>query len=152
MSNLVFRNCPYCDSDNSAFPPTNYGDRNWPIKRCNTCDFVYIEIVPAYDRLIEELAWEKTSIAETNRRVLQEPIKQSLSKRLKTIRRCWLRRDKLPKLIRRYVRPSNVLDVGCGGGACQTGPNICSLWYRDIASSCSTRASTSQAAWWLCSA
>lgn len=116
MSNVVFRNCPYCGSDNTACPSTDYGDRNWPIKACNTCSFVYIEIAPVYERLIEEFAWEKTSVAETNRRVSQEPIKQAISKCLKAFRRRWVRRDKLSWLIRRYVTPGNVLDVGCAGG------------------------------------
>lgn len=75
-----------------------------------------MEIAPVYDRLIEEFAWEKTSAAETNRKVSQEPIRQYISKCLKAFRHRWLRRNKLPWLIRRCVAPGNVLDVGCGGG------------------------------------
>jgi len=75
-----------------------------------------MEIAPVYERLSEEFSWEKTSVAETNRRISQEPIKQFISKQLKAFRRRWIRRNKLPWLIRHYVVPGNVLDVGCAGG------------------------------------
>ena len=116
MNNVVIRNCPYCGSDNTAFPAIEYGTETWPIKACGTCGFVYTETAPSYDRLTDEFAWEKTSAAETSRRVSQEPIKQFISKGLKTFRSRWLKRDKLPWLIRRYVAAGNVLDVGCAGG------------------------------------
>jgi SAM-dependent methyltransferase len=116
MSNTVQRDCPYCGKDNTAYAPTTFGDNDWPIKACSACGFVYIEVAPVYERLVEEFAWEKTSAAETARRVSQEPIRNSISKRLKAFRHRWLKRDKLPWLIRRYVGPGNVLDIGCGAG------------------------------------
>lgn len=116
MSNVVFRNCPSCGNDNSAISSTDYGDESWPIKTCGMCSFVYMETAPTYDRLIDEFAWEKTSVAETERKVSKEPIRQFLSKNLKAFRCRWIKRDKLPWLIRRYVKPGNVVDVGCAEG------------------------------------
>lgn len=116
MRNVIHRNCPYCGQDNMDSISTDFGNQDWPIKACHACGFVYMEIAPVYERLSEEFAWEKTSVAETNRRISQEPIKQFLSKHMKTFRRHWLRRDKLPWLIRRYIAAGNVLDVGCAGG------------------------------------
>lgn len=116
MRNVIHRTCPYCGQDNIDSAPTDFGSQDWPIKACHACGFVYMEITPVYECLSEEFAWEKTSVAETHRRVSQEPIKQLISKYMKTFRRRWLRRDKLPWLIRRYIAAGNVLDVGCAGG------------------------------------
>jgi len=77
---------------------------------------VYLEVAPVYARLVDEFAWEKTSVSETNRRVAAEPIRQSISKQFKAFRRQWLKRDKLPYLIRRFIQAGNVLDIGCAGG------------------------------------
>ena len=102
MSRVVFRKCPSCGNDNSALPSTEYGDENWPIKACNGCGFVYMEIAPVYDRLVDEFAWEKTSAAETERRESKEPIKQFISFNIKSFRRRWIKRNKLTRLVRRY--------------------------------------------------
>lgn len=116
MSNVVQRACPACGQDNSALPPSAYGNADWPIKACGTCGFVYLEIAPVYERLMEEFAWEKTSASETKRRVSKEPVRQAISKQLKNIRHRWLKRDKLPDLIRQFLAPGNVLDIGCAEG------------------------------------
>lgn len=116
MHNIIHRTCPYCGQDNRQLIPTDFGNQDWPIKACHACGFVYMEVAPVYERLSEEFAWEKTSVAEAHRRISQEPIKQFLSKQMKSFRRRWLRRDKLPWLIRRYIAAGNVLDVGCAGG------------------------------------
>ncbi|MEH6460731.1 class I SAM-dependent methyltransferase [Chitinimonas sp. JJ19] len=114
--NTSVRFCPDCGQDNTRLAPSEFGSNDWPIKQCSACHFVYLETVPVYERLSEEFAWEKTSVAETERRVSEEPIKQSVSKALKTIRRRWLKRDKLGTLIRRYFQAGKVLDVGCAEG------------------------------------
>lgn len=116
MRNVIHRVCPYCGQDNTNSAPTDFGSTDWPIKACKACGFVYMETAPVYARLSEEFAWEKTSAAETSRRISQEPVRQYLSKLIKTFRRRWLRRDKLPWLVRRYVAAGRVLDVGCAEG------------------------------------
>lgn len=77
---------------------------------------VYLAIVPTYERLSDELAWQDTSAAERTRREREEPIKQRLSRIVKWFRRSVMKRDKLGKLIHRYVQCGNVLDVGCADG------------------------------------
>ena len=116
MNDVVRRTCPSCGRDNAPSSPTIYGDTNWPIKECSKCEFVYLEVAPVYARLVEEFAWEKTSVAETDRRVAAEPVRQSISKQFKAFRRQWLKRDKLPYLIHGFIQPGNVLDIGCAGG------------------------------------
>lgn len=121
MHNIIRRTCPYCGQDNRHLVPTDFGNQDWPIKACRACGFVYMEVAPVYKRLSDEFAWEKTSVAEAHRRISQEPVKQFLSKQVKLFRRHWLRRDKLPWLIRRYIAAGNVLDVGCAGGGLLSG-------------------------------
>jgi SAM-dependent methyltransferase len=116
MNNVICRNCPSCGEDNTASAPTIFGDETWPIKACGVCGFVYLEVAPVYERLIDEFAWEKTSASETKRRLTEEPIRQSVSKQLKSFRHRLLKRDKLPYLIRHFVAAGNVLDIGCASG------------------------------------
>ena len=103
MNNVVQRMCPFCESDNTAHAATIFGNATWPIKKCHTCKFVYLEVAPIYERLVEEFAWEKTSIAEKKRRVEKEPIRQFISSKLKILRQRYLRRNKLDHLIRRFI-------------------------------------------------
>ncbi len=121
MSNLVHRPCPSCGEDNAAAPVTPFGNVQWPIKACRGCGFVYLETAPVYERLVDEFAWEKTSASQTQRRVAKAPIQQFLSQQLKIVRHRWLKRDKLPYLVRRFVMAGNVLDIGCGGGGALEG-------------------------------
>ena len=116
MNDIVQRVCPSCGTDNVAGVATIFGDANWPIKKCAACEFVYLEVAPVYERLVEEFAWEKTSASETMRRVKKEPILQAVSKLLKAFRNRWLKRDKLQILIRQFIPSGNVVDIGCAGG------------------------------------
>jgi len=116
MHKLVFRNCPYCVHNNANNPCTDFGDATWFIKSCRSCSFVYIETAPIYESLSEDFAWEKTSVAEKVRRISKEPIKQFVSEKLKSFRRNILKRNKLPKLIKKYFTQGNVLDIGCAAG------------------------------------
>lgn len=108
--------CPNCGKNNQSAIPTRFGDAKWPIKQCVRCDFVFLEIAPVYEMLSHTFAWEKTSQTEKERRALKEPIKQFISKNIKTFRNKYLRRSKLTTLIALYFQPGNILDIGCAAG------------------------------------
>lgn len=113
---VIHRNCPACNQPGDQLAPLPYGNDQWPIKACAFCGFVYLSKAPVYERLSEEFAWEHTSEAERKVREQREPIKQSISRVLKSFRRDVLKRDKLGDLMRRYAPQGNVLDIGCAGG------------------------------------
>lgn len=116
MNKVIHRNCPNCGQDNTPCAPTEFGNNDWQIKDCSMCGFVYLETAAVYECLIEEFAWEKTSVSERLRKYSKEPVKQAVSKILKTFRRRWLKRDKLGDLTHSYIQPGNILDVGCAAG------------------------------------
>ncbi len=116
MNYILFRNCPYCGNNNANTKPTEFGNGSWTIKACSSCNFVYIETTPVYESLSEDFAWEKTSVAEKARKVSKEPIRQFISEQLKSFRRSFLKRNKLPELIQKYFAKGNILDIGCAEG------------------------------------
>ncbi|MGH7947562.1 MAG: class I SAM-dependent methyltransferase [Opitutaceae bacterium] len=111
-----FRTCPACDADNRSQRAGPYGRDPWIIKTCVACDFTYLENAPADEAFAEDFAWEKTSAAEDRRRHRARPLAKRLSDVLKKLRRDLLRRDKLLRLIRRYLAPGPCVDLGCGSG------------------------------------
>ncbi|MBI3880914.1 MAG: class I SAM-dependent methyltransferase [Verrucomicrobia bacterium] len=94
-----------------------YSNDPWRIKTCPRCGFVYLENPPEYEALKDEVSWEKTSAAERTRRNEAEPTLQRAASAVKTVRKKWLKRDKLPVLLKAHVKPGPVVDIGCGGGA-----------------------------------
>jgi SAM-dependent methyltransferase len=117
MSKIIQRVCPSCQTDNHNKNETNYSKDEWKVKKCSQCNFVYLENTPIYEALSKEFAWEKTSDIEKQERKRKEPLKQILSDYLKLIRKKYLKRNKLAKLINQYFHTGNVLDIGCGTGA-----------------------------------
>jgi SAM-dependent methyltransferase len=77
---------------------------------------VYLENPPPTEAFEGDLAWEKTFRAERERRQATEPTLHAVSSAARGLK-SRVGRDKLSKLIRRYVPPGPILDVGCGGGA-----------------------------------
>ena len=60
--------------------------------------------------------WEKTIVAERNRRKAAEPVFQGIAKMARWVRRRF-KQDKLTPLWRSYFTPgSTIMDVGCGKG------------------------------------
>lgn len=116
MPAIILRSCPLCDLDNSRSPAHAHSPAEWPLKRCAQCCFVYLERAAAYEEMAENFAWEKTSSAETARRTSAEPIKQKVSDSLKRLRRDVFKRRKLGNLLRAYIAPGAVADIGCGSG------------------------------------
>ncbi len=116
MSTIIHRACVVCGKDNRHKSDSKYSKNEWKIKKCSACRFVYLENAPVYELLIKDFAWEKTSGTEKAERKKREPFKQAISDYLKIIRKRYLKRDKLPKLINLHFNAGNVLDIGCGAG------------------------------------
>jgi SAM-dependent methyltransferase len=113
----VERDCEVCGSQRSSLL-TAYTRTVWPVVRCDDCGFVYLGAVPSYDALAVDLAWEKTSAAETKRRSRGRFAWIDASTRWRTV---------IGKRLDEYRRrrtlglSGNVLDIGCGGG-CRVPP------------------------------
>jgi len=106
------RSCPLTGSSNYDVIE-EYCEGDWQVVSCKDSGFVYLLNPPGYEALIEEYAWEKTSVQETERRIETRGIGAKLSKssrwRLSLMR---LSRTK----INHYFENGNVLDIGCGAG------------------------------------
>jgi SAM-dependent methyltransferase len=116
---VVARACPLCGADD-AMPRAGYGDGIWRLVECRGCGFAYLDRAPDYAALFTAMAWEKTTVAEVERRVALRPASHRLSK-LTRARMRLLPRKKMPDLVARHAAPGNVVDLGCGTGTQLTG-------------------------------
>lgn len=108
---IVERVCPQCES--AAFEASDaYSKDEWSVGSCGNCGFVYLRNVPIYDRMIDEFAWEKTIVQETDRRFSERPVSAGVSHVFRRIRRPF--RASEYKLFAGLFKPGPVLDVGCG--------------------------------------
>jgi SAM-dependent methyltransferase len=107
---LITRDCPLCGSDRDR-PEPRYSVAPWRLVRCARCAFVYLKDAPSYERLADELAWEKTPMDERVRRRRNHPvvvwIERTTGWRLSSIL------DKRTRLYRRLFKSGRVLDIGC---------------------------------------
>jgi len=106
------RDCPACKSEQSL-ALEKYSQDEWRVVSCADCDFVYLKNPPGYEALIEDYAWEKTSVQETERRIQTRGVGAIMSKkshwrlRLFSFAKNWKQK---------YFNEGNVLDIGCGFG------------------------------------
>lgn len=110
------RVCPLCRSDNRDQPPGLYSSSSWRVKTCPHCRFTYLENVPEYTELEDNLSWEKTYAAESQRRLAKRGLRKRISRSLKNGINQLLRRDKIVHLADRYFPSGPVIDIGCGHG------------------------------------
>lgn len=96
-------------------PPGPFSLGEWDVKSCAACGFTYITSAPDYEALFEQMAWEKSSKAESERRAETRAIQQKLSKKTRW-RLHLFPRKKMPDLFARFVKPGPVVDLGCGTG------------------------------------
>jgi SAM-dependent methyltransferase len=115
------RPCPQCGATSVIALPC-YSTAEWHVVACAVCGFVFLQNPPAYERLEDEFAWEKTAPAETERRHAARPLFMWLDD-VTRWRLSMFRRDRAD-LYRRLFRPGRVLDVGCGGYAAPPEPFI----------------------------
>jgi SAM-dependent methyltransferase len=111
---VVARACPLCGADD-ATPRAGYGEGIWRLVECCGCGFAYLDRAPDYAALFTAMAWEKTTVAEVERRAALRPASHRLS-RLTRARMRLLPRKKMPDLVARHAAPGNVVDLGCGTG------------------------------------
>ena len=109
----VVRLCPRCGGE--AFQSMrDYSAPPWQIVECSACGFVYLRNPPQYDRLVSEFAWEKTRVAEVERRRARSPIRMWLDRMTRS--RTGIYSPGIAGRLRRMFAPGRVLDVGCGSG------------------------------------
>jgi len=115
------RKCPICHTDPSDSPTLlDIAPSPWILKRCRTCQLVFLENPPGYNVLAADFPWEKTYLAEKKRRREEQGTVE------RTLRRCVLaarqavqrltKRDKLRSLCAHYLPGGEMLDLGCGNG------------------------------------
>lgn len=115
----VVRSCPVCGG-HEAEPLKLYSISGWPLVTCTGCGFVFLREVPGEAALASELAWEKTSAAERQRRE-RRPFSS-----FDRLTRWRLRPGKWQdRLYQRLAigNGGNVLDIGCGGH-CRLPPGV----------------------------
>ncbi len=111
------RRCPGCRADNAEAAPLTYSWRQWALKRCVRCGFVYLENPPDYAGLKVEFAWEKNHRDRGRRMQAEHPIAFAVSGVWRGLRRCLPQPpDRLARRVRRWFPSGSVLDIGCGVG------------------------------------
>src|SRR3984957_8876636 len=111
---VVARGCPLCGAEDGA-PRPGYGEGLWRLCECRACGFAYLDRAPDYAALFSAMAWEKTTVAEVERRAQLRPASHRLSK-LTRARMRLLPRKKMADLVAHHAAPGNVVDLGCGTG------------------------------------
>lgn len=114
MVRVVARPCPLCGAADGA-PRAGHGEGIWRLVECRECGFAYLDRAPDYAALFSTMAWEKTTVAEVERRAQLRPVSHRLSK-LTRARMRLLPRKKMADLVARHAAPGNVVDLGCGTG------------------------------------
>jgi SAM-dependent methyltransferase len=111
---VVTRACALCGGEDAAARP-GYGEGIWRLVECRGCGFAYLDRAPDYEALFSAMAWEKTTVAEVERRDELRPVSHRISK-LTRARMRILPRKRMTDLVARHARPGNVVDLGCGTG------------------------------------
>jgi hypothetical protein len=109
----VIRACPQCGSEAFRALP-GYSSPPWQIVECPSCTFVYLRNPPEYKHLVSDFAWEKTRVAEVERRKARSPIRMWLDS--VTRWRAGIYSPGIAGTLKRLFTPGRVLDVGCGSG------------------------------------
>ena len=112
---FLCRRCPKCGADNSEKGALAYSWQHWTLRRCRTCQFVYLENPPDYSEFKTTYAWEE-NWQDRDKRMRQEyPTTRRASRLWRRLRRRLMPKpDKLARRVRAWVPPGRVIDVGCG--------------------------------------
>ena len=112
----VERACPICGRLNDKQRSHPYSKDSWRLTTCASCGLLYLTNPPAYVELEEDLAWERTFAAETQKRRKRNPTLRKLGRLPRAALQGLTGRDKLLHLARVYFRPGKIPDVGCSDG------------------------------------
>lgn len=110
------RDCPSCgETAATAEPMVKYEHPDWPLRRCARCGLVYLEWVPAYSELYDEIAWTKQHAKEELRRMEAMPLLMRID--MATRWRMGLLGEATPAGgLKAWAKPGPVLDIGCSTG------------------------------------
>jgi SAM-dependent methyltransferase len=111
----VTRSCPLCSQTAGNNHPDMRNDK-WELKVCSNCKFVYLANPPDYEAFVDVFAWEKTYLAEKQRRHSEEPILTLWRPISNFVRYKLLRRKKIVSMLKRFSQSGRILDLGCGSG------------------------------------
>ena len=111
----IRRDCPSCGTASAGAPLTVYSHPDWPMRRCTNCDLIFLEWVPNYSALYDEIGWTKQHKTEEERRLKTQPILARLD--MMTRWRLGILGEATPAGgMRGFAKPGPVLDIGCSSG------------------------------------
>ena len=109
------RDCPSCGTSSTRAVPVRYSHPDWPMVKCPNCDLIYLEYVPNYSELYDEIAWTHQHKREEKRRLKQSPILARID--MWTRWRLGIFGDATPAGgLTAWAKPGPVLDIGCSTG------------------------------------
>lgn len=114
------RDCPLCGRNNDADRASRFSLPPWTVRECAQCGFVYIDCAPYYEVQVEQMAWDRTTKIEEQRRAELRPISYKASKSLR-FRMHLLPKRTMLQYIAARISGGNVLDLGCGNGQAMDG-------------------------------
>ena len=110
------RSCPRCGADNASAPAL-HSWREWRIRRCRGCRFVYLANPPAQAAYDVEYAWERNYDARERRMRDEHPIAFAISGWHRKVRRAVVRKpNKLSRRVEKWIPSGTVVELGCGSG------------------------------------
>jgi SAM-dependent methyltransferase len=120
------RDCPLAEHATATELIEGLAPAPWIVRRCRETGFVFLENPPGYESLKEDLAWQVTYQRESQQRAAAEPIRYTLSRWAKHLRRNVAGRHKVADMTlalatraaaeRSAEQPVHLVDVGCGWG------------------------------------
>src|ERR1700687_1352123 len=109
------RDCPSCGASSNEASPVRYAHPDWPMVKCATCGLIYLEYVPSYSALYNEIAWTHQHKREEARRLKQSPIFARID--MMTRWGLGIFAEATPAGgLAAWAKPGPVLDVGCSSG------------------------------------
>jgi SAM-dependent methyltransferase len=109
------RDCPACGAPSAGAERVAYEHPDWPMRRCAQCRLIYLEWVPDYGALYDEISWTRQHKKEEERRLKAMPILARID--MATRWRLGLFGDATPAGgLNAWAKPGPVLDVGCSTG------------------------------------